>query len=65
MATLEHELDPRKFLRIHRSAIVNLDRIRVLQPWFRGGFRVVLNTGAVLTLSQAYRKSLEERILNR
>jgi two-component system LytT family response regulator len=64
MSTLQKTLDPRKFLRIHRSAIVNLDRIKALQPWFRGDYRVVLSTGAILTLSRGYRKSLEERILN-
>ena len=64
MNGLEKTLDPRKFLRIHRSAIVNLDRIKALQPWFRGDYRVVLSTGAMLTLSRGYRKNLENRILN-
>ena len=64
MNALEKTLDPRKFLRIHRSAIVNLDRIKALQPWFRGDYRVVLSTGAMLTLSRGYRKNLENRILN-
>jgi two-component system LytT family response regulator len=64
MTALEKTLDPRKFLRIHRSAIVNLDRIKALQPWFRGDYRVVLSTGAMLTLSRGYRKNLENRILN-
>jgi two-component system, LytTR family, response regulator len=64
MNALEKTLDPRKFLRIHRSAIVNLDRVKALQPWFRGDYRVVLSTGATLTLSRGYRKNLEDRILN-
>lgn len=64
MNALQKTLDPRKFLRIHRSAIVNLDRVKVLQPWFRGDYRVVLSTGATLTLSRGYRKNLEDRILN-
>jgi two-component system, LytTR family, response regulator len=64
MQALEQTLDPRKFLRIHRSAIVNLDRIKALQPWFRGDYRVVLSTGETLTLSRGYRKNLEDRILN-
>ena len=64
MNSLQHTLDPRKFLRIHRSAIVNLDRVKGLQPWFRGDYRVVLSTGATLTLSRGYRKNLEDRILN-
>jgi two-component system LytT family response regulator len=65
MNTLQSSLDPRKFLRIHRSSIVNLDRIKALQPWFRGDYRVVLSTGKTLTLSRGYRKNLEDRILNR
>jgi two-component system LytT family response regulator len=64
MNALQKTLDPRKFLRIHRSAIVNLDRVKALQPWFRGDYRVVLSTGTTLTLSRGYRKNLEERILN-
>jgi two-component system LytT family response regulator len=64
MNALQKTLDPRKFLRIHRSAIVNLDRVKALQPWFRGDYRVVLSTGATLTLSRGYRKNLEDRILN-
>jgi two-component system LytT family response regulator len=64
MNSLQKTLDPRKFLRIHRSAIVNLDRVKGLQPWFRGDYRVVLSTGATLTLSRGYRKNLEDRILN-
>jgi two-component system, LytTR family, response regulator len=64
MNALQKTLDPRTFLRIHRSTIVNLDRVKALQPWFRGDYRVVLSTGAVLTLSRGYRKNLEDRILN-
>jgi two-component system, LytTR family, response regulator len=63
MTSLQNTLDPAHFLRIHRSAIVNLDRVKALQPWFRGDYRVVLCTGAHLTLSRSYRQSLEERLL--
>jgi two-component system, LytTR family, response regulator len=64
MNALQKTLDPRKFMRVHRSAIVNVDRIKSLQPWFRGDYRVVLQTGAILTLSRTYRKNLEDRIVN-
>lgn len=64
MNALQKTLDPRKFLRIHRSAIVNVDRIKALQPWFRGDYRVVMHTGAILTLSRSHRKNLEDRIVN-
>ncbi len=64
MNALERTLDPAKFLRIHRSAIVNLDRVKSLQPWFRGDYRVILSTGAQLTLSRSYRQNLHEHIMN-
>jgi two-component system LytT family response regulator len=56
---LEAQLDPKKFRRIHRSAIVRLDRIRELQPLFHGEYRVILDCGAQLTLSRNYRDNLQ------
>jgi len=61
---LEAQLDPRVFLRIHRSAIVKLDRIKELQPWFHGEYHVILHTGQKLTLSRNYRANLQEAIGN-
>jgi two-component system LytT family response regulator len=55
MASLGARLDPRRFVRIHRSAIVNVDRIREIQPWFRGDHIVILRDGRRLTLSRTYR----------
>jgi two-component system, LytTR family, response regulator len=63
MSELESRLDPAKFVRVHRSAIVNLDRIRELQPWFRGDYRVVLHDGTELTLTRNHREKLESRLL--
>ena len=63
LSSLERTLDPNTFLRIHRSAIVNVDRIKALQPWFRGDYRVVLTTGTQLTLSRSYRQNLQNRVL--
>lgn len=60
MSALEAKLDPRKFVRIHRSRIVNLERIKELQPWFRGDYQVVLRDGTKLTLSRGYRDRLQE-----
>ena len=60
MNALEQRLDPRRFLRIHRSTIVNADRIKELRPWFHGEYVVLLKNGAELTLSRTYR----EKILN-
>jgi two-component system, LytTR family, response regulator len=58
MNALEHRLDGRRFLRIHRSTIVNADRIRELRPWFHGEYIVVLRDGTELTLSRTYREKI-------
>ncbi|HVW86904.1 MAG TPA: LytTR family DNA-binding domain-containing protein [Bryobacteraceae bacterium] len=63
MSELEARLDPAQFLRVHRSAIVNLDRIKELQPWFRGDYRVILRDGTELTLTKNHREKLESRLL--
>lgn len=59
MGRLERELDPEHFVRIHRSAIVRLDRIRELVSDFHGDFEVVLREGTRLTLSRSYRAKVE------
>jgi len=63
MSELEARLDPARFIRVHRSAIVNLDCIRELQPWFRGDYKVMLNDGTELTLTKNHREKLESRLL--
>lgn len=60
LQSLEERLDPRQFLRIHRSTIVNLDRIRELKPTFHGDYAVFLRDGTELTLSRNYREKLGE-----
>jgi two-component system LytT family response regulator len=62
MAAMEAQLDPDLFFRIHRSTIVNIDRIKELQPLFNGEYLVILRSGARLTLSRGYREDLEGRI---
>jgi two-component system, LytTR family, response regulator len=62
ISSLENQLDPKKFLRIHRSAIVNINRIQELQPWFHGEYRVILQDGVQLTLSRSYRDKLNELV---
>jgi two-component system LytT family response regulator len=59
MGRLERELDPERFVRIHRSAIVQLNRIRELVSDFHGDFEVVLRDGTRLTLSRSYRAKVE------
>jgi two-component system LytT family response regulator len=58
MGTLEARLDPQRFLRIHRSSIVNIDCIRELQSWFHNEYRVILCDGTQLILSRSCRKKL-------
>jgi two-component system, LytTR family, response regulator len=60
LQSLEGRLNPEKFLRIHRSTLVNLDRIRELQPVFHGDYLVKLNDGTELILSRNYREKLLE-----
>jgi len=60
LQSLEGRLDPARFLRIHRSTIVNLDRIRELHPLFHGDYAVRLRDGTELTLSRNYREKLGE-----
>jgi len=52
MTVLEARLDPRRFVRVHRSAIVNVDRIKAIHPWFNGYHVVVLTTGKELRMSR-------------
>jgi two-component system LytT family response regulator len=56
---IEARLDAGKFLRIHRSAIVRIDRVKELSPWFNGDYRVTLKDGTQLTLSESYRGRLK------
>jgi two-component system LytT family response regulator len=62
MNDLEGRLDPAKFVRIHRSIIVNLDRIKELHPHFNGDYVVVLDDGRQLRLSRTRREQLEARL---
>jgi two-component system LytT family response regulator len=64
LAGLAATLDPARFARIHRSTIVNLDRVRELRPLFKGDHAVRLHDGTQLKLSRHYKESLE-RILGR
>jgi two-component system LytT family response regulator len=62
MHDLEAQLNPKKFVRIHRSIIVNLDRIKEMHPHFNGDYVVVLEDGAQLKLSRSRREHLEARL---
>lgn len=62
MHGLERQLDPRRFCRIHRSVIVNVERIASLEPLFHGDHAVKLHDGTRLTLSRTRREALAERL---
>lgn len=62
MNDLEGRLDPAKFVRIHRSIIVNLERIKEMHPHFNGDYVVVLDDGRQLRLSRTRREQLEARL---
>jgi two-component system LytT family response regulator len=62
LSRLEADLDPDVFVRIHRSAIVRLDRITELLASFHGDFEVVLRDGARMTMSRTFRARVEARL---
>jgi two-component system LytT family response regulator len=62
MHVLEQGLDPRRFCRIHRSTIVNVDRIAALEPLFRGDHAVLLKDGTRLKLSRSHRQGLARQL---
>jgi two-component system LytT family response regulator len=60
LSAMETQLDPKKFRRVHRSAIVNIGRIKELQPLFSGEHSILLEDGTRLTLSRNYKDKLFE-----
>ena len=62
LTRLEQRLPAQKFLRVHRSSIVNVDRIRELQPWFQGDFVLILVDGTRVTTGRSYRERVREFI---
>ena len=64
MNAVEAKLNPDKFLRIHRSTVVNIDRIKELHPMFSGDYSVILRNGTELTLSRNYRERFLELFEN-
>jgi two-component system, LytTR family, response regulator len=62
LSDLERDLAANQFVRIHRSIIVNLERVRALELDKEGEYQVVLNSGARLRLSRRFRKPLQDRL---
>ena len=59
LAALEKRLGTRRFVRVHRGHLVNVDRIREIQPWNHGDYRIVLQDGSCVSLSRRYRARLQ------
>jgi two-component system LytT family response regulator len=55
LENLTQQLDPDQFVRINRSELVNLDRVKEMQPWFHGERRIVLKDGSELTWTRRFR----------
>jgi two-component system LytT family response regulator len=64
MNSLEERLDPGAFLRIHRSTIVNLQRIKEMHPMFHGEYRIILKDGTELASGRSYRGKLQRLLEN-
>ena len=65
LGSLEAQLPQEKFMRISRSIIVNLDRVKELQPMFYGDYSVILQDGSKLSMSRTYRDRLESIVQKR
>lgn len=55
MNSLEEKLNPQKFIRIHRSTIINIEKIKELQPYFNGEYKVVLHNNTHVILSRGFK----------
>jgi len=62
MSELEEDLDPNMFCRVHRSSIVNLERVRSLRVSEDGEYEILLENGTRVRMSRRYRKQLQERM---
>jgi hypothetical protein len=59
LSKLEGDLDPRRFVRVHKSYVVNIARIAEVTPWISGDWRIRLQDGAEVNLSRRYRQRFE------
>lgn len=60
MVNMEKKLDPETFYRIHRSAIVNINKVKTMEKWFHGDYKVRMKNGEELTMSRNYKELLEQ-----
>jgi two-component system, LytTR family, response regulator len=62
ITSLESRLGERQFLRVHRSTLVNVDRIKTLRPSLYGDYAILLRDGTKLTLSRGFRETVLKRL---
>ena len=62
LSKLEAELDPKRFVRVHKSYLVNVTRIVEVTPWVGGDWRIRLRDGAEVNLSRRYRQRFESLV---
>lgn len=58
LKALQKKLNPLKFIRIHRSYIINVSNVKAIEPWFSGDSKVILDTGQELKMSRNYKDNL-------
>jgi two-component system, LytTR family, response regulator len=62
LSSCAEQLDPQRFIRIHRRFIVNIERVKEIQPWLGGDYIVVLHNGHKLRLSRNFRADFQTRV---
>lgn len=59
MVKMTKKLDPQTFYRIHRSSIININKVKMMEKWFHGDYKVIMKNGEELTMSRNYKELLE------
>ena len=62
MNSLAQRLERHRFIRVHRSAIVNRTRIREVQPWFKGDYVIILRDGTSVMTGRSYRAAVQRLV---
>jgi two-component system LytT family response regulator len=62
LTALEARLDPRRFVRVHRGAMINIDHLQAMEPWGQGEYLLTLAGGAQITSSRTYRTRIRQAL---
>ena len=65
LAELAASLDPARFVRVHRSVIVNASMIRTVEKWFHGEYSIEMHSGRRFTSGRIYRQRIQGLVLRR